>query len=628
MNKTSISLCMIVKNEEKYLEKCLKSVEGIVDEVIVVDTGSSDATVEIALRNNAKVVSFPWIDDFAAARNFSVDHASSDYILVLDADEYLEPGIELQKDLELQRDYYYTWIKNYGQDGEITHHRNIRLFRRESGLRYHGKLHENLNTDDSTAILTSAEAGFAIYHVGYMPEVVEEKSKQERNHRIMLKELERNPSGYNLFNMGIVYASMKEYGKALEAFKKAYPLVSDKTIVKHLIVTTSKCLRALNRYEEGVKLLTDATNLFPDFTDFYYNLGLIYEEMNYLPDAEWAYLKCIELGDTTDAVTLAGIGGYLSYYRLTEIYDKLGRCADAFDCSFKVLLEKRQHQAALYIYLKSMLRVNISQEETLSHLNRLYPAQMVDEVKLLIKVLYDMRHPLLGKFLSGEQVRADLRAVALQYSKNYTQAMHEWEKVEDIPLDNAQDIVLISFILKDESLLNKIRESVNASDREWKYLKKVILHQDIDLIISPFLEKMLLTLCESIMVLEEFESFEYLSKLIMSCSIETQYELANLLYKSGFMEAATDLLLHQFEKKGSHGNSLLLLGDICLDQGHYDDAASLYDQARKTNQQYRSYERMIHLYEVTENVPEQLKWGREMQMKFPSSTFLSKKIFA
>ncbi|MCH8018826.1 glycosyltransferase family 2 protein, partial [candidate division KSB1 bacterium] len=87
--KPSLSLCMIVKNEEEYLQECLESIEDVVDEIIVVDTGSTDRTVEIARQFDAEVHHIPWNDDFAAARNESIKHASGDWILQLDADERL-----------------------------------------------------------------------------------------------------------------------------------------------------------------------------------------------------------------------------------------------------------------------------------------------------------------------------------------------------------------------------------------------------------------------------------------------------------------------------------------------------------------------------------------------------------
>ncbi|WP_254438492.1 glycosyltransferase family 2 protein [Paenibacillus sp. DCT19] len=88
----TISLCMIVKNEERTLARCLDSVSGIVDEIIIVDTGSSDRTMDVAAQYTDQVYTYEWQDDFAAARNYSFEQATQEYILWLDADDVLLPG--------------------------------------------------------------------------------------------------------------------------------------------------------------------------------------------------------------------------------------------------------------------------------------------------------------------------------------------------------------------------------------------------------------------------------------------------------------------------------------------------------------------------------------------------------
>lgn len=93
----TIALCMIVKNEQEYLRRCLDSVKGKVDQIVIVDTGSTDETVNIAKEYTNDIHHMDWNNNFAAARNESIKYATTDYILVLDADEYLEESADLQK---------------------------------------------------------------------------------------------------------------------------------------------------------------------------------------------------------------------------------------------------------------------------------------------------------------------------------------------------------------------------------------------------------------------------------------------------------------------------------------------------------------------------------------------------
>lgn len=111
MNKSTISLCMIVKDEERCIERCLESVYSTVDEIIVVDTGSSDRTLELIAKFNAKVFHYKWDHNFSNARNHAIEQATGDYILQLDADEWLEDS-EHDLSSALDKDIYYLPIRN------------------------------------------------------------------------------------------------------------------------------------------------------------------------------------------------------------------------------------------------------------------------------------------------------------------------------------------------------------------------------------------------------------------------------------------------------------------------------------------------------------------------------------
>lgn len=145
----TISLCMIVKNEEDTLPRCLESVGGLVEEIIVVDTGSDDRTKEAALEYGAKVYDFPWVEDFSKARNFSFSKATQQYCLWLDADDVIDPEyrqgfLELKQALPPQTDVvmlpYHIAFDQSGQP-TFTYYRE-RLIRRLSGLQWRGAVHE------------------------------------------------------------------------------------------------------------------------------------------------------------------------------------------------------------------------------------------------------------------------------------------------------------------------------------------------------------------------------------------------------------------------------------------------------------------------------------------------------
>ena len=147
----TISLCMIVKNEEEVLEQCLNSVKEVCDEIIIVDTGSTDTTKEIASKFTNRIIDFKWIDDFSAARNFAFSHATMDFIFWLDADDTLQKEDlsklkALKNDLDLTTDAV-SMIYHYGFDEKgnpnFTFRRN-RLVKRSNQFKWHGPIHEYL----------------------------------------------------------------------------------------------------------------------------------------------------------------------------------------------------------------------------------------------------------------------------------------------------------------------------------------------------------------------------------------------------------------------------------------------------------------------------------------------------
>ncbi len=194
-----VSLCMIVKNEEDNLRACVESVGDFASEIIIVDTGSTDRTVEIAESLGAVVKHFPWIDDFAAARNESIKDATGDWIFWMDADDRLEPAgaAKLKQAVTSgNADVYMCRVVSHGAstgsaDAIVEH---FRLFRNRLGVRFHGALHESIVPDVLDKKLVVARTNINIQHTGYTITVDEYKAKARRNMAIINAELEKDPN--------------------------------------------------------------------------------------------------------------------------------------------------------------------------------------------------------------------------------------------------------------------------------------------------------------------------------------------------------------------------------------------------------------------------------------------------
>lgn len=216
---------MIVKNEEKYLEDCLKSVKDLADEIIIVDTGSTDNTLEIAKKYNAKIFSFNWVNDFSAARNYALRQCTGDFILYLDADERLldESKTKLKEILKIKEKIAVSClvISNEGINKTQNVMSYYRLFSNSPNIFFSGAVHEQIFPSLKENNYTFIESDIKIIHVGY--EVSEQIiiKKAQRNLEILLKDFKANPTGYKAYHIGVTYVVLKQIDKAIPYFEEA-----------------------------------------------------------------------------------------------------------------------------------------------------------------------------------------------------------------------------------------------------------------------------------------------------------------------------------------------------------------------------------------------------------------------
>lgn len=216
---------MIVKNEEKHLEGCLKSVAGIADEIVVVDTGSTDRTIEIAKNYGASVFHFNWINDFSAARNFSLSKSNGDWILYLDADERLMPesGNELLSIIKSPGRVGYNCIvksldSENGRDNQMTY---IRLFKNSGEIRFTGSVHEQILPSLLNNNYKILDSSILIEHIGYNISIEGKRDKALRNLELLIKEYENVQTPYTAFQLALTLEILENYIDAKKYFEIA-----------------------------------------------------------------------------------------------------------------------------------------------------------------------------------------------------------------------------------------------------------------------------------------------------------------------------------------------------------------------------------------------------------------------
>jgi len=307
-NRATISACLIVKNEEELLPNCLQSIRDVVDEIIVVDTGSTDKTVEIAESYGARVYHQEWTKNFSKHRNFSLSKATSDWLFVIDADEELvAEDIPLLKQAISQNQYRIVSLTVYNMNRETGEYTSFlpsnRLFRREAGFRYNGIVHNQLQFPREETIL---RVGARLKHYGYSLSPEKMKKKLARSRELLEVQLvERPEDPYVHFN----YAQLLRGSSAtpdrettdliIEHARRAIELSdTDKggTLHIHLqahhqLITTYIHLR---KYGEAEKLCHHALRLKSDYLDPILSLGHIYAGLNDLDRAEEYFNKYLD----------------------------------------------------------------------------------------------------------------------------------------------------------------------------------------------------------------------------------------------------------------------------------------------------------------------------------------------
>jgi glycosyltransferase involved in cell wall biosynthesis len=320
-----LSLCMIVKDEEDMLPRCLEAIAPVVDEMIIVDTGSTDATVEIARSFGATVIERGWTGDFSEARNVSLDAATGDWFMYLDADEVLvAEDVDKLREL-LSQPWYEAFFFNetnftgHEEHGSAVVHTAMRLMRNRPEYRFHGRLHEQIAGNlPSFATEKLGSSQVRVNHYGYLGVVRDAKAKSERNIELLLKQREEQPdSAFLRYNLGAEYLVTGETERAIEEFEISWRLVTDGEIMRGSFVPSLawrllKAQRIAGRHEESLTRAEEFLERFPGFTDLVFEQGHAALALGREDEAYAYFEKCIEMGDAPSRYTAqVGAGTFL-----------------------------------------------------------------------------------------------------------------------------------------------------------------------------------------------------------------------------------------------------------------------------------------------------------------------------
>ncbi len=337
-SRPTISLCMIVRNEEKNLAGCLGPLRDVVDEIVVVDTGSSDKTRQLAESLGARVFDLPWPDSFAAARNESIKHAVGEWIFWMDADDRIDAeNLAKLKELfgRLPKENVAFVMKCLcvarapGETATAVDH--IRLFRNDPRIRWKYRVHEQILPAVKCSGGSSEWSDVVIRHVGYTDPALRGR-KLERDLRLLkLEEQEQPNDPFTLFNLGSHFHEVNQPAEAIpylrRSLENSHPQDS---IVRKLYATIAQCERALDRIDAALQTTTEGRQHYPDDAELLFLDGTLLHARGERNAAVERYTRLLESHEGKHFASVdTGLRGYKARHNLAVVYLEQQRFSEA-----------------------------------------------------------------------------------------------------------------------------------------------------------------------------------------------------------------------------------------------------------------------------------------------------------
>ena len=522
--KPRLSLCMIVKNEERFLRNCLESVKNLVDEIVIVDTGSTDRTMDIAREYGAKIIQHAWNEDFSEARNISLKHATGNWALWLDADEEIAPdsGRHFRSAMENAPStlggflcMFQNWLTSTTRKkgSEIAVHHALRLFRLQPGVAFEGRIHEqNLRSLQELGYEYGKVEGLVIDHFGYAGEIMSIRNKHERFITMLKREVEENPidefRNFQVFNLGNAYFTAGDWENAYkylsEAAKKAD---SNEEYTVTLFIELIACCHRLLRPEEGIEAYEQCCELGVKHAGIIFGYGYCLLYLKKYKEAETAFRETMRLGAEDESVYAksgdVGIGTFKAFYGLALALVGLERHEE----SIKPCLDALHLQPTM-LEARYLLSLSYSHEKRW--------ADAIQELRICLE--HNPQH-----------------------------------------LESIRDLGKLNLILRDyAAALPYLRRTSQMS------------HTDAENLAG------LAEACEKLELIDEArEAYERL-RLLKPNSAEVCVNLGRLLAQIGEEAEAVDLYADAIQINPGYGNAYFNAGDLLYKMGYFDRAAETY----------------------------------------------------
>jgi tetratricopeptide (TPR) repeat protein len=613
----TISVCMIVKDEESMLPGCLEAVAPHVDQIVVVDTGSTDRTKEIAAEYGALVADFEWNGSFSDARNESLRHATGDWVLWLDADEYIVDGDgPLLRELTRK-----TWIEGFQivethftgatDSGNQAAHTPMRLFQRRDGYAWRGAVHEQLLWAFPTWLPERFEqSALRVDHYGYLSTVINSRGKHERNLTLLLDQVKTDRSAFTCFNIATEYGALGDWRQAHTWSEEALTRAREDEGWQHnqfaplMVQRAIVARRGVGHYDGANELAEQALGWWPEYTD------LIYEQAaTYAATAQWQQAAeyagaAIAQGDApAKFVSTSGKGSFKARQVLATAHLQLGDVEGARD-ELEEITREAPHFLETFSDLTAVLMQLDGAPAASSHLDELLGARVDDAApNLLIAVAFheagafDEADERYGRVLAARAghaaaltARSELRLAQRDFDGAWEIAM-SIDAADPFAGVGARSAFLAAVVAKDS--VRMLETLVRITDSaELAVAERAVYRGWAELIeptgvtgivpVDPVATGVVLTNLEALAKLEAFDEFEQLLPLTEQVLPDEQIRrknLAQLFIRRRFPDLAGEQLLACAERFGADAEVLSGLGTVATMKGMWEDAEVLLGEA-------------------------------------------------
>lgn len=610
----TLSLCMIVKDEEAMLGQCLDAVREFVDEIVIVDTGSTDRTVEIAAEHDARILHHAWTGDFAEARNVSFDAATSDWILYLDADEVLVDGdgprLRALTGHVWREALYLTETNHTGrlEDGTSVNHNALRLFRNRPEYRFTGRIHEQIaHTLPGYLAERFEPTTVRLEHYGYLGEVREAKDKSRRNLELLEQQVaEGVDTPFLHFNLGSEHAALDDDAAALAAFERSWETVSADPLLKtygfvpSLTQRLVKATRLVGRHEDAIARGDEVLALLPGYTDIVFEQALAAKALGDLDGAAERLERCLQWGDAPSTYTAqVGCGTFLALATLGELRRTQGRLEEAAELLSRCLTEHPRFLAVVDPLATTMLALDAEPETVVATVHgavgeatpavhfmlalALYEAKELELAEVELRALLE-RQP-------GSAAARLALAEALLSQRRYDEAAVEALRIPADALYGAEATRTAAFaqlVVGDVAAAGRTLE--RAEEAELSVPERAVLDgwlcrqrgEDGPPLLDRDAGEPLFVMLEALLRVVEIDAFASLVALTDVLAIpvrERRERLAAVYLRRGFLESAADEWIAACEETGPDADALAGLSVVALGRELPDDARMFASEA-------------------------------------------------